>query len=152
MDRACGAAVPLGFPEILRATLRSHLLLAFYLTHHLIRYHLLLLLLLSVIWPRLAPLTLGLVLFPIAVGYLRKRPRIDPVSYGFFFLMEQLSYGAGVLWGSIRHRHLKCYRITFAHAGFLKRSPVKAIARLKHRVRSWSDVSKWMNFRSNTKT
>ena len=136
MDRACGAQVPLRFREILWATLRSHVMLVFYLTHHLLRYHLLPLLLIAVIRPSLAPLILGLMVFPTGVSYLRKRPRIDPVSYAFFFLMEQLFYGAGVLWGSMRQRHLKCYRITFAHAGFLGRSPVQAISRFKSRVMS----------------
>lgn len=147
IHRACGAAMPLGFREILRATLRSHLLLAFYLSHHIIRYHLLPLLLLSILLPRLAPLLTAMIVFPIIVGYTRKRPRTDPLSYGFFFIMEQLFYGAGVLWGSIRHRHLKCYRIAFANAGFLKKSPLN--------IRSWfrprTGIFKWTLFRSNTK-
>lgn len=134
MDRM--TAAPLGFRTILRATLRSHLLLAFYLTHHIIRYHLMWLAALSILFPRLAPLVLGLMLFPTAVSYIRKRPRTDPLSYGFFFIMAQLFYGAGVFWGSVRRGHLKCYRIAFANAGFLKKT----------------GRTKWTLFRANTKT
>jgi mycofactocin system glycosyltransferase len=152
MERACGAAVPVRYREFLRAALRSHLMLAFYLSHHLNRYYLLPLLLLSILRPRFAPFLAGLILFPTLVSFLRKRPRTDPVSYGFFFTMEQLFYGAGVLWGSIRHRHLKCYGIAFANAGFLKRSPAQAMCRLKFRLGSWMERPKWIPFRSNSKT
>ncbi len=147
INRACGVETPLGFREILRATLRSHLLLAFYLSHHIIRYYLLPLLLLSVLLPRLAPLLTALIVFPVVVGYLRKRPRTDPFSYGFFFIIAQLFYGAGVLWGSIRLRHLKCYRIAFANAGFLKKSPLN----IRSPFRPWTGIFKWTPFRSNTK-
>lgn len=114
-------AAPLRYSEVLRATLRSHLLLAFYLTHHIIRYHLIWLTVLSILQPKLAPLVIGIVLFPAIVSFIQKKPQTDPMSFGFFFIMEQVFYGAGVLWGSLRHQHLKCYRIAFANPGFLKK-------------------------------
>ncbi len=112
-------AAPPGFGEILRATARSHLILAFHLTHHTIRYHFPVWLTLPLLWPALAPLSLAVFLFPAIVSFFLRRPRLNPVSHAAFFIAEQVFYGAGVLRGSLRHRHLKCYRITFAHAGFL---------------------------------
>ncbi len=145
MDRMTAASLP--FWSILRATARSHLLLGYYLSHHVIRYHLPLLAALTAFFPSLLPLTLGLLALPITVTYVRHRPELDPITYGACFLAEQVFYGAGVLRGSIQHRHLKCYRISFARAGFLKRSPSRAADRFKARLRAWMERPGWMPFR-----
>lgn len=104
---------PLGFVTVLRATLKDYFAAAFYLTYHLIRYYLLLLLLLAIFLPALAPLVAVLILFPTAVEFARKKPRLGLPWFMCFYLAEQACYQAGVFWGCLIWENFRPYHLVF---------------------------------------
>jgi len=113
---------PLAFGNILWAIIRSHYTLAYFLTHHVIRYYLLPVVFLAALFPQLVLLTTCLVLFPTIVEFVRKKPRLFFPLFLFFFLTEQAFYQTGVFWGCLKQRSFRLYRISFTHVSFLKRT------------------------------
>jgi mycofactocin system glycosyltransferase len=105
---------------ILWGSLRSHFLFSYYLTNHITRYYVLLLVLLPVISLKMIPLTAAIALLPVLVEFFQKKPRLNLPMFIFYYWMEQIFYQAGVLRGCFRERSFRLYRISFAHAGFLK--------------------------------
>ena len=112
------ATLPYG--TILWGSLRSHFLFSYYLSNHIIRYYLIPLMLLPLISIKLAPLSIGISLFPPLVEFYQKKPLLNLPMFIFYFWMEQIFYQAGVFWGCIKQRSFRLYRISFAHAGFIK--------------------------------
>ena len=45
-------------------------------------------------------------LVPVAVDYIRTRPRLDPVRYALLRLVEDAAYGSGVIAQVGRHRRV----------------------------------------------
>jgi mycofactocin glycosyltransferase len=105
---------------ILWGSLRSHFLFSYYLTSHITRYYFLPLILVPVIFKKLIPVILVIALLPGVVEFFQKKPRLNLPMFIFYFWMEQMFYQVGVLVGCLRQRDFRLYRISFAHAGFLK--------------------------------
>lgn len=112
--------VSLPFRTILAGVFRSHFLWMYYLTCHFSRYYFFVMIILSIMFWKLAPVALIIGLFPPLVEFFQKKPRLNLPLFIFYFWMEQLFYQAGVFWGCMRKRNFRLYRISFAHAGFLK--------------------------------
>ena len=106
--------VTLSFGTIFRATVEKHFHLFYHLCHHLIRYHVILLVTLAIFFTPLIPLVAVIVLFPALVAFLRKRPQLGFLWFLGFFVVEQAFYQAGVFWGSLRHRCLRPYHLVLA--------------------------------------
>ncbi len=105
---------PLGWGPVFQAVARGHFRLIFFLTYHLVRYYLLLILALlwavsdgALIWS-------ALIVFPTLVEYRRKKPRLSIPIFAFFFLSEQAFYQSGVFWGCIKQKSFRLYRIVFS--------------------------------------
>lgn len=113
---------PLAFGKLLWAIIRSHYTLAYFLTHHVIRYYLLPVVFLAALFPQLVLLTTCLVLFATIVEFVRKKPRLIFPLFLFFFLTEQAFYQTGVFCGCLKQRSFRLYRISFTHVSFLKRT------------------------------
>jgi mycofactocin system glycosyltransferase len=122
---------PLSYVTILRAMLRSHYTLAYFLTYHIIRYYLLPVMFFGALFPKIGLPAIVFVLFPVLVEFLRKRPRLLFPVFLFFFLAEQAFYQLGVFRGCLKQRSFRLYRISFVHVGFLKRSQKRAHDRPK---------------------
>jgi mycofactocin system glycosyltransferase len=103
-------ASPRVYAQILQALLKNYFALAYYLTLHLVRYYLLVLLVAALLFPGVWPLLLAAVLLPVEVEYFRKKAPLNVAAFTLFFLGEQACYQAGVLWGSLKLRTLRCYR------------------------------------------
>lgn len=103
--------------KIIRATVRSHFALAYYVTFHGIRYYLLPCLLLAVVLPNSLPLLLTMVLLPSAVEYYRKKPQLHFAWFLFYFCAEQLFYQVGVIRGCFRKKSFRLFRISFVRFG-----------------------------------
>lgn len=113
--------VSLDFRNILLATLRSHFLLAYYLTYYIIRYYFLPIIIAMIFFQKIAFLLMFIVLFPTTAEFFIKKPRLIFPVFVFCFWAEQAFYQTGVFWGCVKKRNFRLYRISFVHAGFLKK-------------------------------
>jgi hypothetical protein len=104
---------PLSFKHVLKATLQTHFQLLYQLTYHAVRYYLLLMLVLAVIFKPLVAVAAASILFASFVEFRTKKPRLNYLEFLFFFMMEHAWYQAGALWGSIRQKSFKNYRLMF---------------------------------------
>jgi mycofactocin system glycosyltransferase len=120
LRRKLGIRLPMA--EILGAIIKSHFQLTYHLTFYIIRYHLLLLIALAWILPALIWLWMAVIICPVLVAYLQKRPRLSLPVFALFYLAEHAFYQSGAFWGCLKQKSFRLYRISFRHAGFLRRS------------------------------
>jgi hypothetical protein len=119
-NRRFGVSPPL--IDFISATGRRYLMLSHHLGFHMIRYYLVPLMAVSIIVPELA-LPLGaLALLPAAVVYNEKRPAIGFPTFLLFFWLEQIFYQAGVLWGCLKQRSFRMYRVSPVQVGRWQRA------------------------------
>ena len=97
--------LPMVFIRILAATIRDYLGFIYHCCAFLSRYYLAAGLLLIPFLPRLSILILGAQVLVGSVVYAGKRPRLNFLSFQFFFLLEQLSYQSGVWWECLKNLH-----------------------------------------------
>ena len=81
--------------------------------YHAVRYYVLPMLVLAAIFQPFVAVAVAAIVFASLVEYLRKMPRLNYLEFLFFFLMEHMWYQAGALWGSIRRKSFKNYRLMF---------------------------------------
>ena len=90
--------------SIVYARIRHNLSVLYHLFSFFSRYYLMAALLIQVFFP--TPAVMGMILGHLGVGlvkYVVKQPKLDPLSFLFFFSLEQLSYQCGVWVACIRH-------------------------------------------------
>jgi mycofactocin glycosyltransferase len=116
-------SVTLPFLTVFRATWEKHFHLLYYLSFHVIRYYLLLLIALAILFNPLIPVVAGLVAFTAVATYFKKGPRLGLPWFVFFFVTEQAFYQAGVFRASLRLRSFRPYRLSFAFRADRKKSP-----------------------------
>lgn len=104
--------------EIVAAVCKSHFQLADYLAFYMVRYHLLLLMVLSWALPALIWLWAAVIIVPPLVAYLKKRPRLSFPVFSFFYLAEHAFYQCGAFWGCLKQKSFRLYRIAFKYSGF----------------------------------
>jgi mycofactocin system glycosyltransferase len=109
--------VPLTLTQVFRATVEKHFHLSFHLAHHLVRYYLLPLVVLAIIFPHIILAAVALIVFPSLVLYVEKKPRLNFGQFLFFFLSEQAFYQTGVFWGCLKLRSFRPYRLVFTSVG-----------------------------------
>ena len=109
--RTARPGLPLGFRSLLGSRLRTCASLAYYLSYHLVRYYGLPLLLLTALRPACAPLFMLLALWPTAVDWYVRRPRLALPVFAFYYLLEHLAYGAGVFRGCLGQGSFASYRL-----------------------------------------
>jgi len=97
--------LPMAFIRILAATIRDYLGFIYHCCSFLSRYYLAAGLLFMLFLPRLSILILGAQVLVGSVVYAGKRPRLNFLSFQFYFLLEQLSYQSGVWWGCLKNLH-----------------------------------------------
>ncbi|MFK5952559.1 MAG: mycofactocin biosynthesis glycosyltransferase MftF [Desulfobacterium sp.] len=94
--------------SIISARVRHNLSVLYHLSSFFSRYYLMAALLVQVVFP--TPVVTGMILAHIGVGlvkYCVKKPKLDPLSFLFFFSLEQLSYQCGVWVACIKHGFFK---------------------------------------------
>jgi mycofactocin system glycosyltransferase len=114
--RIARQGIPLSFGEVLLARGRAAASLAYYAGYHLLRYYLLPLSLLVALFPSLGILAAAVVLWAGGVDYTVRRPKLAIPFFYLYYLLEQLSYGSGVLWGCIRQGSFASYRMRISPA------------------------------------
>ena len=95
----------MAFIPILAATLRDYLGFFYHGCAFLSRYYLAAGLFCLPFLPRVSILILGAQVLVGTVVFAVKRPRLNFLSFQFFFLLEQLSYQSGVWWGCLKNLH-----------------------------------------------
>ncbi len=115
--------VALPFRTVFRATWEKHFHLLYYLSVHVIRYYLLLLIALAILFKPLIPVVAGLVVFTAAATFFKKKARLGFPWFVFLFATEQAFYQIGVFWGSLRLRSFRPYRLSFAIRADKKKTP-----------------------------
>lgn len=95
----------------LAATVRRHLCLAYFLSFHLVRYHLVLLLVLG-LWRRIAwGLAGAALLLSAPVDYSLKKPSLDPMRFLALYVLDHTGYQAGVAKGAWSEGSLRLYAV-----------------------------------------
>jgi mycofactocin system glycosyltransferase len=110
--RLARRGAPFAFTTILAGRLRALGGLCYYLSYHLVRYYVLLLCLLSLLFPALWVLPLAAFFTCVGVDYRIKKPRLFPFEFAVIYFLEQIAYGAGVFWGCLRGRGFASYKVT----------------------------------------
>lgn len=110
--------------QMLKATLEKHFQLSYHLCHHVVRYYLLVMGVLAILVPQIAPAVAGLILFPSLAQYFRTKPRLNFGAFLLFFLAEQASYQTGVFWACLKLRSFRPYRLVFTGVRYGARRPV----------------------------
>ncbi len=105
--------VTLTLRQVLRATLEKHFHLSYHLCHHVVRYYLLVMGVLAIIFPQVAPAVIGVILMPSLAQYFQKKPRLNFGAFLLFFLAEQAFYQTGVFWACLHLRSFRPYRLVF---------------------------------------
>jgi mycofactocin system glycosyltransferase len=100
--------------RVLRARVKAWGSLLYYVSYHLTRYYLPLLVLGSLAWPRFAVLAGALALWCACCDYRMRRPALAFPAFFAFYLAEHLAYGAGVFRGCLRERSFRSYRPVFS--------------------------------------
>lgn len=115
--KQCGLSV--GPAALVCAVLRSYLSFGYHLALFVSRYYLLSGLLVLPVFPGFSLVCVCLHLGAGYTEYTIKKAAMTPVSFLFFFSLDQLSYQAGVMWGGIRHLNLNPLlpRIVFRQRG-----------------------------------
>jgi mycofactocin system glycosyltransferase len=116
--------IPLTFNIVLRATARRHLELLYHLSSHLIRYYLVLMILLGLVFIPIIPVVVALILLPSISEFFRKKPRLSFPAFLILFLTDQASYQAGVFWGCVKQRSFRSLRLVFATSGPTRRTSI----------------------------
>jgi mycofactocin system glycosyltransferase len=104
------------FPRIASSTLRSYLSFYYFLSFHLVRYYLILLLALGFLFHLVWVFTGLALLLTSIVDYQVKKPRILYPVFLFFYTLEHLAYQTGVFRGCLRHKYFRTYIPVFNRA------------------------------------
>lgn len=103
-----------GWRAILASSLRSFFSLANFASFHLMRYYLSLLLVGGIFWHPIWLFCALALALSASVDYRVKKPRLNYLSFLWFFALEHLAYQWGVLAGCLRRRTFRSY---FPHFG-----------------------------------
>ena len=99
--------IPVTGGQVFIAVIRSHLSFVYHCCSFISRYYLVVTPLVLLLSPLTAAVMLGMHLTAGTVDYTIKKPQLDPISYLFFFTLEQASYQSGVWWECVRRINFK---------------------------------------------
>jgi len=102
--------IPVGFTSLLLAVVRSYLAGLYQCCAFVSRYYLLWAVVITPFLPLIAAIITGMHLLTGMVGFLLKRPKLNPVIFLFYFSLEQLSYQSGVWWECLKTFSFKAVR------------------------------------------
>ena len=91
------------------SVLRTHLSFSYHLSSYLVRYCLVFLIPLSLVYAKLWVFLLFLLAFSAIVDFLIKQPAIHFFSFLLFYTLDQLAYQTGVFWGCIKKKNFMTY-------------------------------------------
>ena len=95
--------IPIKVSSLLLSVLRSYLAFFYHIASFVSRYYLFPSLIILPIVPLVSTIFLMLHLVAGTVDYVIKKPRLNMVSFLFYFSLDQLSYQLGVWWGCFKN-------------------------------------------------
>ena len=101
--RVTRRGIPIRLPHLFLAVIRSYFSFFYHQCAFVSRYYLIWAALIVLLLPLASTIILGMHLLTGFMEYFIKKPRMNPVSFIFYFSLEQLSYQSGVWWGCIRN-------------------------------------------------
>ncbi|MGD0486687.1 MAG: mycofactocin biosynthesis glycosyltransferase MftF [Syntrophorhabdales bacterium] len=96
--------------KIVFSTVRTYFSLFYFVSFHVVRYYVIFLLPLGILFPPLWPLCLFMLILSALVDYTAKRPRLVFPVFFFYYFLDHLSYQVGVLLGCVRAGTFRSYR------------------------------------------
>jgi hypothetical protein len=106
----------LPLPGLLSSVLRSYLSFCYFTLFHLMRYYLVIIIGLGVLWYPLWILGGLAVLWTSVADFYIKKPRLLYPVFLLYYVMEHLAYQAGVFWGCLKQGYFGSYRLSFKKA------------------------------------
>ncbi len=106
----------LGLGTLIAARVRACGSLAYYLGYHLLRYYLVVLLVISILYPPISIVLLLMLLGVSMVDHQVRRAQLSLPQFCLYYFLEQLSYGSGVFWGCWKIKSFTSYRLDFSKA------------------------------------
>jgi mycofactocin system glycosyltransferase len=105
--------VNLPSPQIFYATLRSYLSFFHFGFYHLVRYYLILIFALGILWHPLWIFGGIAIIYTSIVDYCVRKPDLLYPFFFYYYLLEHLAYQVGVFWGCVRQKFFGSYIISF---------------------------------------
>jgi len=102
LHKVKGRGIGVKFPAVLVSVIRGYFAFFYHCCAFVSRYYLGWAILVFPLSPRASITGVGMHILAGLVEYFIKRPRLNPVSFLFYFSLEQLSYQSGVWWECIK--------------------------------------------------
>ena len=100
--RVKGKGAAIRFPTVFMAVIRSYFAFFYHFCAFVSRYYLFWAIVVMLLFQPAFIIITGMHLLAGVVEYFIKKPRLNPVSFLFYFSLEQLSYQSGVWWGCLK--------------------------------------------------
>lgn len=101
--------VNLGLAQLLRARLRTMVSLLYYISFHLVRYYLIVMIMLGIWQPRFIPVLLLMLGCAVVIDFRVKKIQLPFLSFLFFYVLEHIAYALGVFWGCVTVMNFRSY-------------------------------------------
>jgi hypothetical protein len=111
--RLARRGVPLPLPTLLGARVRALGGLCYYLSYHLIRYYLPVLVLLALIVPGFWAVPVAAFVACSGVDFAIRKPKLSYPLFAGIYALEQIAYGAGVFRGCLARKGFASYNVVF---------------------------------------
>jgi mycofactocin system glycosyltransferase len=95
--------------QVFLSVLRTHFSFSYQTSSFLTRYYLIFLIPLSLFYPKMWGFVLFLLIFSSFTDFSIKRPKINFISFLFFYTLDQFAYQTGVFWGCIKKKNFMPY-------------------------------------------
>lgn len=109
-------SLPLPYFKVLAARVRAVGSLGYYIGYHLLRYYLVPMLLVLLVYPLFGLLVLMMLLGVGCVDFRVRKAKLPLVLFYCYYFCEQLSYGSGVFCGCLRTKSFASYRLDLKSA------------------------------------
>ena len=101
--------VTLGLARLLPARLRTMVSLMYYLSFHIVRYYLIVMVILALLQPLFIPVLLLMPGCAAVVDFRVRKAQLPFSSFLGFYILEQIAYGSGVFWGCLKGMNFRSY-------------------------------------------
>ena len=105
--------IELSFSQMVYSALRSHLSFFYFAFFHLMRYYLMLIVGLGFAWHPIWVFGGVGIMCTSIMDYSVKKPKLFYLTFLFYYLLEHLTYQAGVFWGCLKYGYFGSYLLSF---------------------------------------
>ena len=99
--------IDLTFGTIFSATMDRYFELLYYLSAHMVRYYLVVMIPLALLFTPIIPVVVAIVAIASITEFFTKKSRLSLPAFLILYLLEQAAYQTGVFWGCLRQRSFR---------------------------------------------